>query len=118
MADNYISRNMEKGTINISDDVIASLVKTIVQETDGVGELANAVGADVAELIGIKMNIKGVKVRFQEQKILLDIVLTVKYGSNIVEVAKKVQDSVHNAVQSSTGFEDIEVNVHVAGIAF
>ena len=118
MADNYISRRMEKGSINISEDVIASLVRTVVLETEGVAELANAVGSDIAELLGIKMNIRGVKVRFQDDTILVDAVITVKYGSNILTVAQKAQEAILSAVQTSTGFENVEVNVHVAGIAF
>ena len=118
MPDNYITRKMEKGSINISEDVVAALVKTVVMETDGVAELANAVGADVAELSGIKMNIRGVKVRFPEDKISVDVVITVKYGNNIVNVAQKVQEAVLSAVETSTGIEEAEVNVHVAGIAF
>ena len=118
MSDTYITRRMEKGSINISEDVVASLVRAVVLETDGVAELANAVGADVVELIGIKMNIRGVKVRFPEDRISVDVVITVKYGHNIVEVAKKVQEAVLAAVETSTGIEEAEVNVHVAGIAF
>ena len=118
MSDTYITRRMEKGSINISEDVVATLVKAVVLETDGVAELANAVGADVAELIGIKMNIRGVKVRFPDDRISVDVVITVKYGSNIVEVAKNVQEAVLAAVETSTGIDEAEVNVHVAGIAF
>lgn len=118
MADNYISRKMEQGTINISDDVVASLVKTAIVETEGFGELASATGADITDFIGIKMNSKGIKVRFEDNKIIIDVVITAKYGYNIVEVAGKVQESVLSSVQSSTGFDDTVVNVHIAGIAF
>ena len=118
MADNYISRRMEQGTINISDDVVASLVKSAIVETEGFGELASAAGADITDFIGIKMNSKGIKVRFEDNRIIIDVVITAKYGFNIVEVSKKVQESVLSSVQSSTGFEDTVVNVHVAGIAF
>ena len=118
MADTYITRKMDKGTINISEDVIASLVKTVTLETEGVAELANAVGADVAELLGIKMNIRGVKVRFPDDRITVDVVVTVKYGTSILSVAQKLQEAVLTAVQTSTGIDEVEVNVHIAGIAF
>ena len=64
------------------------------------------------------MNIKGVKVRFPEDKISVDVVITVKYGNNIVDVAKRTQEAVLSAVEASTGVDEVEVNVHVAGISF
>lgn len=117
MADSYISRKMDKGTINISEDVVASLVRTAVTETDGVAELANAVGYEDAEA-GAKRNIRGVKVRFKEDRIMADAAITVRYGGNILEIAKKVQENALAAIQTSTGFEEASVNVHVAGVAF
>lgn len=117
MADTYISRKMDKGTINISEDVVASLVRSAVAETEGVAELASTVGYDEAES-GTKKTIKGVKIRFKDEAIFADAVITVKYGGSILEVAKKVQENALSAIQTSTGFEDASVNVHVAGVAF
>jgi uncharacterized alkaline shock family protein YloU len=42
----------------------------------------------------------------------------VSYGSNVVKVARSVQEKVLTAVQATTGLEQVEVNVHVTGIAF
>ena len=117
MADTYISRKMDKGTINISEDVVASLVRSAVVETDGVAELATAVTSEDVET-GTRKSIRGVKVRFKDDVILADTAITVKYGGNILDIAKKVQENALAAIQTSTGFEDASVNVHVAGVAF
>ena len=119
MADNvYISKPMEKGSINISDDVIAAIVRPVVIEVEGVAELVSAAGAAIAEYIGLTPNARGIKVRFEQSKIFVDVIITVKFGSNIVDVASRVQKAVLTAVQNMTGFEDVSVDVHVAGIAF
>ena len=117
MADTYISRKMDKGTINISEDVVTSLVRSAVVETDGVAELATAVTSEDVEA-GARKSIRGVKVRFKDDVILADTAITVKYGGNILDIAKKVQENALAAIQTSTGFEDASVNVHVAGVAF
>ena len=117
MADTYISRKMDKGTINISEDVVASLVRSAVAETDGVAELATAITSEDVEA-GARKSIRGVKVRFKDDVILADAAITVKYGGNILDIAKKVQENALAAIQTSTGFEDASVNVHVAGVAF
>lgn len=118
MAENYITCQGDKGNINISEDVIVSVVRGAITEIDGVAGLANTAGADLAELLGIKTLSKGVTVRFVDGAIIVDAIILVKYGSNIVEVAKKVQDAIVETVEAATGIEKAEVNVHVSGVAF
>lgn len=118
MGDNYITCREENGSINISEEVISGMVRAAVAEVDGVAGLSNTAGAEIAELIGLKTLPKGVKVQFVDDKIVVDTIITVTYGFNIVEVAKSVQEKVMNAVQATTGIERAEVNVHVSGIAF
>ena len=85
---------------------------------EGVAGLSNTAGAELAELIGLKTVTKGVKVQFVDEKIVVDVIINVLYGSNIVSVARTVQDRVMSLVQASTGIEQAEVNVHVSGISF
>lgn len=118
MNDNYITCQEELGSINISEDVIYSMVKTAIAEVDGVAGLANTAGAELAELLGLKTVTKGVKVQLNDNQIIVDAIITVSYGSNIVKVAQDVQEKVTGVIQSTTGFDKPQVNVHVSGIAF
>ena len=45
MNDNYITCQEENGSINISEEVISSMVRTAISETEGVAGLANTAGA-------------------------------------------------------------------------
>ena len=118
MGDNYISCQLEKGSINISEEVITGVVKSAISEVEGVAGLSYTAGAELAELIGLKSVSKGVKVQFVDDKIVVDVIINVLYGSNIVQVARDVQDKIMSLVQASTGIEKAEVNVHVSGIYF
>ena len=118
MADNYITCQEENGSINISEDVIAAMVRSAIVEVEGVAGLSNTAGAEIAELIGLKTVTKGVKVQLNEDRIVVDTIITVQYGCKIVEVARNVQEKVLTVIQSTTGFDKAEVNVHVSGIAF
>ena len=118
MGDNYISCKAENGSINISEDVISTMVRTAITEIDGVAGISNTAGAELAELIGIKTVSKGIKVQIVYDTIKVDAVILVRYGCNIVNVAKEVQNSVTEAVQAITGIDKAEVNVHVSGVAF
>lgn len=118
MGDNYISCQADKGSINISEEVITDVVKSAVSEVEGVAGLSYTAGAEIAELLGFKTVSKGVKVQFIDEKIIIDVIINVLYGSNIVQVAREVQEKVMSLVQASTGIEQAEVNVHVSGISF
>ena len=118
MAENYITRLEEKGSINISDDVIATMVRIAVKEVDGIAGMAVTAGPAVADLLNKKNSSKGVKVSFGEDSVTIDVVIMVKYGSSVVAVATDVQETVLNHVQDMTGIEKVTVNVHVSGIAF
>lgn len=118
MGDNYITCRESNGSINISEDVISSMVRSAALEVEGVAALANTAGTEIAELVGIKTLTKGVKVQFVDGKVQVDCIITIAYGSNIVKVARAVQEKVLAAVQTTTGLENVEVNVHVTGIAF
>ena len=105
MGDNYISCKAENGSINISEDVISTMVRTAITEIDGVAGISNTAGAELAELIGIKTVSKGIKVQIVDDTIKVDAVILVRYGCNIVNVAKEVQNSVTEAVQAITGID-------------
>ncbi len=89
MGENYITCREANGSINISEEVISSLVREAVSQIEGVAGLSNTSGAELVELIGIKTLSKGVKVQFVDSKVIVDAIITVKYGFNIiVNVAK------------------------------
>lgn len=119
MADNkqYVTQVQETGTVLISEDVIATIVIHAVEEVEGVVGLTAKPGADIVELIGKKNWGKGLKVTIGEENALsIDCNITVAYGQSVVSVAKAVQDSVTNALESMAGVNVAAVNVNVCGI--
>ena len=58
MAENYITKHVEKGTINISEDVIAVMVSAAVTEVEGVAGFGSATTPELVELFGRKTNTK------------------------------------------------------------
>ena len=118
MGEKYITCSGELGSINISEDVISTIVRSAIDEVEGVAGLANTASAELAELIGLKTVTKGVKVQFDNDKIIIDVIINVKYGCNIVSTAKAVQEKLISSIQATTGIEKADINVHVSGISF
>lgn len=117
MGENYVTRKDEKGSINISEDVIAVMVSAAIAEVDGVAGPSNTIASELVEFLGKKSVQKGIKVQFDENNITIDTIITVRFGSNITEVAQKVQSEIATSVANMTGMQPT-VNVHVSGIAF
>jgi len=117
MADNYITRTDEKGSIHIAEDVIATIITAAVAEVDGVAGLTNTAGGEIADLLRIKSAAKGVKVRFDDETVSVDVLAMVRFGCNITAVARKIQEAAAAAVDSMTGLP-CTVNVHISGVAF
>ena len=120
MAENkeYFTQEMENGSIQISEDVVASVTGMAVLEVEGVCGLSSSIGTDIAEMLGMKTLSKGVRLSTTETGALRnDCDVFSKFGQNIFELAKNVQENVKSSVESVTGLRVAEVNVTVCGIA-
>ena len=117
MPDNYISTTTEQGSLCIAEDVIAVMVGAAVKEVEGVEDMANTVGNEILDMIGMRTLSKGVKVTLEGERITVDVLIMVSFGCVVSEVAKNVQLAVLNALESMTGLTPT-VNVHVSGVCF
>ena len=120
MAENkeYYTQEMENGSIQISEDVVASVTGMAVLEVEGVCGLSSSIGTDIAEMLGMKTLSKGVRLSTTETGALrIDCDVVSKFGQNIFELAKNVQENVKSSVESVTGLRVAEVNVTVCGSA-
>lgn len=113
----YLSHPDEKGSINISDEVVAAIAANAALDVEGVAGLPASLGKDIAEILGRRNLSRGVKLLAEEDGITIDVCINVAYGVSVSEVAKAVQAGVSAAVESTTGFSVKAVNVHVCGIA-
>ncbi len=114
----YVTQTGEKGSVNISEDVIAIIASSAVAEVNGVDGFPTTLGTDIAGFLSKKNSAKGVRIQISDSEITVDAYILVKYGFVISDVAKDVQNSVVAAVEATTGLKVPEVNVHVCGITF
>lgn len=119
MADNkeYLIQGHDEGTILISDEVICTIAAAAVLEVEGVASLNTNIGSDLAEMLGVKNQSKGIKLTVDENTCTLVCDIVVGYEYDVIEVAKNVQASVKNAVESMTGFQVLRIDVTVSAIA-
>lgn len=117
MPENYITTAAEKGSLSIAEDVIAVMVGAAIREVEGVEDVANTVGNEILDMIGMRTLSKGVKVALEDDAVTIDVLIMVSFGCVVAEVAKNVQTAVLTALESMTGIKPV-VNVHVSGVCF
>lgn len=106
------------GSIRIADEVVGIIAGMAATEIEGVAGMSAGLVGGIAEMLGKKNLAKGVKVEVGEREAAIDLYIIVEYGVRIPDVALKVQENVKRAIESMTGLEVVEVNVHVQGVGF
>lgn len=105
------------GEVRIANEVLATIAGISALEIEGVDSLAGGFTDDLAGKFGVKNYTKGVKVEIEGSKATIMIAINMKYGYNIPEVSKKVQEKIVQAVDMMTGLEVTEVDIRIAGVA-
>ncbi|MCI8909305.1 MAG: Asp23/Gls24 family envelope stress response protein [Oscillibacter sp.] len=122
MADNkeYMTLPEENGSINISEEVLAAIAVGAVREVEGISGMMTNLGGSVADLMSSKKNAqkgtRGVRIDMTGAALVLDLYVTVQYGTAIPEVAENAQKAVSSAVEAMTGCPVEAVNIHVGGV--
>ena len=111
-----IQNDASLGEVKIADEVVAIIAALAATEADGVASMAGNITNEVIGKLGIKNLSKGVKVDVLEGVVTVSLALNLKYDYSIMEVTKKVQEKVKNAVENMTGLEVADVNIKVAGV--
>ncbi len=112
MAENkqYITQIQEGGNVMISEAVIETIVEHTLTEIEGVVKGGS-------EVVGKKSWGKGLRIAIAEDNsVSIGCNVIVSYGESVVDVAKVVQETVTNAVESVTGVTVTDVHVNVCGI--
>ena len=114
----YVSRSDELGNIHISEEVLAVIAAAAVLEVEGIGGLAANLGTDLAELRGKKNLSRGIRIQVEDDHVMVDLGILVKYGFTIPDVARAVQEAVAGSIEATSGLTVAAVNVTVGGVVF
>ena len=112
-----IAISTETNEIKIANDVVAVIAGVAVSEVSGVAEMAGGFAGGITEVLSGKKNLaKGIKVEVGDKDTKIDVNIIVEYGVRIPDVAFEIQNRVKKAVETMTGLNVLEVNVHVQGV--
>ncbi|HFR2871572.1 TPA: Asp23/Gls24 family envelope stress response protein [Streptococcus agalactiae] len=110
--------NTRDGQIELSDDVIATVVGGSTTEIFGVVGMASksAIKDNFQALLRKENYAKGVVVWSSEAGIAVDVYTVMSYGVKISEVSKNIQERVKFNLENQLGLSADMVNVYVQSI--
>lgn len=124
MSDNYPSdvklNENPNGTVSFATEVVATIAGLAATEVDGVASMISP-SSGLADMFTRKSNrnlTKGVRIDLEDNRVSVDVTITVDYGSPIPDVAKNIQENVKKAIETMSGLDVKNVDVHVTGISF
>lgn len=105
------------GTINISNEVIASLAGRAAEQCYGIVGMSGKRAADgIAELLNRENYAKGVRVSSSGEEAQITLYVIVEYGTSINVVAESAIDIIRYNVEQDTGLRVTKVNIIVEGV--
>ena len=110
--------NNEFGHVSISDDVIASVAGGAAVSCYGIIGMAskNQVKDGITEILRKENYAKGIVVKKDEEKLVIDLYIIVMYGTKISEIANNVQSSVKYQIEKTLGVKVNAINIYIQGI--
>jgi len=103
------------GKIKVSSHVIEVITRASTLEVEGVVSLNSTF--EFADIINRNKTIaKGIKVNFEEKQTIIDVSVVIKSGLKLLKLAEQIQENVKYSIETMTGLDVAEVNVHIDGI--
>lgn len=110
--------NTKLGNVDISNEVIASIVGCAATDIYGIVGMAskNQLRDGFNEILKRENYTKGVVVRQEGSGTVVDVYIIVGYGVKISEVCRNVQSKVKYNLETMLGAPTAKVNVYVQGV--
>lgn len=124
MADNHspevkLNDNPE-GTVSFATEVVATIAGLAANEVEGVASMtsSNSALADILTRKSSRNYTKGIKVDIEDNRVAVDVTIVVEYGSPVPDVARNIQENVKKAIETMSGLDVRNIDVHVLGVSF
>ena len=107
----------ELGNIHYSEEVLAKIVGLSTMECYGVvGMVSKNATEGLWELMRIENLSKGVKLKCDNDKLIVELFVMVEYGTKISEIANNIIQKVRYSVENFTGLKVSSVTVNVQAV--
>ena len=105
------------GTVVISDHVICTIAGLAAMEVKGIASMKGDIEASQITRFTMNSLSKCVRIFMKENNsIAVQMVLNIKYGYNLPETTRKVQERVKDVLENMTGLTVESVNISISDV--
>ena len=109
-------KSIDFGSVRIHKKAIAEIILTSVKEVEGVSLLKQDFLGTLIEMGGGR-RYPGITVSIDKSnQVSIEIKVKIRYGLNIQEIARQVQDMVRSAIEKTVDIDIKDIHVVVYGI--
>ncbi len=111
------SMNTHMGKITIDKEVVSRYAGTVAVECFGIVGMAGINVKDgLVKLLKMDSITRGIAVRMENNKLILDFHVIIAYGVSIIAVSDNLIENVKYKVEEFTGIDVGKINVYVEGV--
>ncbi len=110
------TEDSQLGRVTISPRAIATIAYQATRQSYGVVGLTSKNLMEGITQVIVKDPTHGIEVKYDGQKITIDLYVIIEYGTRIKSVASSVSNTVKFNVEKALGMPVERVNVHVRGL--
>ena len=109
--------NDENGAIQVTNNVIATIVKKYIMTVDGVVRTAPQSLVDgFTSMLSRRSYESSISLELTEEGAIITLALVLRFGVSVPEVAKAVQDILMEKIPAIAGYQVSKVNVNVVDL--
>jgi uncharacterized alkaline shock family protein YloU len=114
-----ISKLLDRGTLNITEDVFSLITSIAIEDVDGVVGTVSGIRDELTRVWQKKGNQRGIIIEENEQnEVTVHVKIAVHYGTNIIQACHEVQQRVKQEIEVMTGVAVGAVHIIVDQLAF
>lgn len=109
--------------VYFAPDVLSTIAGLAISEVEGVANSVRFSGLISEKLTrkptcNVKNLTKGIKIDVDEGNVSVQISIMVEYGYSVHDVCANIQENVKKTIETMTGMNVLNVDVHVTGLTF
>lgn len=108
---------IDLGSVQVDKSIFDEIITSAVGEIDGVQLIRKNLSNRLFGLFGQNC-IPGIDIKIDDKhEVTLEVKVLVRYGMNIPDAAKQIQEAIKSAVDKTLNVDLKKVNINVQGIA-
>lgn len=109
--------NNDKGIVQISDNVLAAIVKKYAFTIDGVVRPAPQSLVDgITSMFSRKGYDSNMNFEMTDDGVIITLALIMRFGVNVPEISKEIQDILFAKIPALSGYPVSKVNINIVGL--